>query len=158
MSSLKHNNFLVRPSDNIWDVPVVLFCVWTVVLVVASLIVLSCLRRETKKFQKRLSKADSKEDLVRDIAKLDSIMARYVQQFLGQGILEKLANTFAIDKDESKIEIFRFGEEKNSACIFHFDVFRAEAKQWFATKVEELNGLKLPEKDVKRTILSAIRY
>ena len=91
--------------------PVVLFCVWTVVLVVASLIVLSCLRRETKKFQKRLSKADSKEDLVRDIAKLDSIMARYVQQFLGQGILEKLANSFAIDKEESQIETLRFEEK-----------------------------------------------
>jgi biopolymer transport protein ExbB/TolQ len=85
MLSFDKNNFLVRPEDIIWDVPVVLFCVWTVVLVVASLIVISCLRRETKKFHKRLSKADNKEDLVRDIAKLDSIMASYVQQFLGQG-------------------------------------------------------------------------
>ena len=88
--------------------PVVLFCVWTVVLVVATLIVLSCLQRETKKFKKRLSKADSKEDLVRDIAKLDNIMARYVQQFLGQGILEKLANSYANDQEGSKIEALRF--------------------------------------------------
>ena len=85
----KNNILFIRPEDNIWDVPVVLFCVWTVVLVVATLIVLSCLQRETKKFKKRLSKAESKEDLVRDIAKLDNIMARYFQQFLGQGILEK---------------------------------------------------------------------
>ena len=91
-----------------WDVPVVLFCVWTVVLVVATLIVLSCLQRETKKFKKRLSKADSKEDLVRDIAKLDTIMARYVQQLLGKGILEKLANSYANDQEESKIEALRF--------------------------------------------------
>jgi hypothetical protein len=36
------------------------FCVWTVVLVISSLIVLSCLKRETKKFNKRLARADSK--------------------------------------------------------------------------------------------------
>eukprot|EP00090_Calanus_glacialis_P026119 TRINITY_DN4096_c0_g1_i7.p1 TRINITY_DN4096_c0_g1~~TRINITY_DN4096_c0_g1_i7.p1 ORF type:complete len:770 (-),score=237.96 TRINITY_DN4096_c0_g1_i7:508-2817(-) len=130
----------IRPEDNIWDVPVVLFCVWTVVLVVATLIVLSCLQRETKKFKKRLSKADSKEDLVRDIAKLDNIMARYVQQFLGQGILEKLANSYANDQEESKIE-----------------ALRAEAQQWFATKVQELSGMKMTEKAVKQAILSAIR-
>ena len=54
--------------------PVVLFCVWTMVLAVASLIVLSCLQTETKKFKKRLKKADSKEELVRDVGKLDSII------------------------------------------------------------------------------------
>ena len=75
---------------------------------VATLIVLSCLQRETKKFKKRLSKADNKEDLVRDIAKLDNIMARYVHQFLGQGILEKLANSYANDQEETKIETLRF--------------------------------------------------
>ena len=96
-----------------WDVPVVLFCVWTVVLVVATLIVLSCLKNETKKFSKRLNKADSKADLVRDIEKLDSIMARYVQQFLGQGILEKLANSFAVDKEESQIESIRLSKLKS---------------------------------------------
>jgi len=130
----------IRPEDNIWDVPVVLFCIWALVLVVASLIVLSCLRRETKKFHKRMTKADGKEDLVRDMAKLDSIMARYVQQFLGQGILDKLANSFSNDKEESEIE-----------------ALRAEAKQFFTAKVEELNGMKFPEKMVKRTILAAIR-
>jgi len=130
----------IRPEDNIWDVPVVLFCVWTVVLVVASLIVLACLQRETKKFKKRLGKADSKEELVRDVAKLDSIMARYVQQFLGQGILEKLANSYANGEEDGKIESLR-----------------AEAKQWFATKVDELNGMKMTDKAVKQTILSAIR-
>ena len=98
----------VRPGDNVWDVPVVLFCVWAVVLVVATFIVLSCLQRETKKFKKRLSKADSQVDLVKGIAKLDNIMARYVQQFLGQGILEKLANSYANDQEETKIETLRF--------------------------------------------------
>ena len=47
---------------------------------------------------------------MRDIAKLDTIMARYVQQFLGQGILEKLANSFANNKEESRIETLRFEE------------------------------------------------
>ncbi len=51
---------LCRLEDNVWDVPVVVFCVWTVVLVISSLIVLSCLKRETKKFNKRLARADSK--------------------------------------------------------------------------------------------------
>ena len=91
-----------------WDVPVVLFCVWTVVLVVASLIVLACLQRETKKFKKRLNKADNKEELVRDVAKLDSIMARYVHQFLGQGILEKLANSYGDGEEDDKLKSLRF--------------------------------------------------
>ena len=97
----------VRPEDNVWDVPVVLFCVWAVVLVVATFIVLSCLQRESKKFKKRLSKADSQVDLVKGIAKLDNIMARYVQQLLGQGVLERLAKCYADDQEESKIEALR---------------------------------------------------
>ena len=99
---------IFRLEDNVWDVPVVLFCVWTMVLAVASLIVLSCLQTETKKFKKRLRKADSKEELVRDVGKLDSIMARYVQQFLGQGILEKLAESYANDKEDNQMEILKY--------------------------------------------------
>ena len=133
----------------------VLFCVWTVVLVVASLIVLACLQRETKKFKKRLNKADNKEELVRDVAKLDSIMARYVHQFLGQGILEKLANSYADGKEDDKLKSLRF----INICwsTIHKLFYRVEAKQWFATKVEELSGMNLTEKAVKQTILSAIR-
>ena len=139
-----------------WDVPVVLFCVWTVVLVVATLIVLSCLKNETKKFHKRLKKADNKEDFVRDIEKLDSIMARYVQQFLGQGILEKLANSFAVDQEKCQIESLRFPKTETSVKLTMFFV-RAEAKHWFDTKVEELKGMDLQDKTIKRTILSAVR-
>ena len=92
-----------------WDVPVVLFCVWTLVLVVASLIVLACLQRETKKFRKRFQHGGSgREELVSDVSRLDSIMGRYVQQFLGQGILETLANSYANQKGDSKAEILRF--------------------------------------------------
>ena len=75
---------------------------------VATLIVLTCLQGEKKKFKKRLRTADSKDDLVRDVAKLDSIMARYVQQLLGLGVLEKLASSYANDKQDNKIEIIRF--------------------------------------------------
>ena len=85
----------------------VLFCVWAVVLVVATLIVLSCLQRESKKFKKMLSKSESQVDLVNGIAKLDYIMARYVQQLLGQGVLERLAKCYADDQEESKIEALR---------------------------------------------------
>jgi hypothetical protein len=38
-----------------------------------------------------------------------------------------------------------------------FYICRAEAEQWFATKVEELSGMKMTEKAVKQAILSAIR-
>jgi hypothetical protein len=37
------------------------------------------------------------------------------------------------------------------------DISRAEVKQWFAAKVDELTKMKLPEKVVKQTILSALR-
>ena len=107
--------FIVRPEDNVWDGPVVLFCVLTMVLVVASLIVLSCLKMDTKKFKKRLKKADSKEELVRDVGKLDSIMARYVQQFLGQGILEKLAESYANDKEDNQMEILKYENSHNES-------------------------------------------
>jgi len=131
----------IRPGDNVWDVPVVLFCVWTLVLVVASLIVLACLQRETKKFKKRFQHGGSgREELVSDVSRLDSIMGRYVQQFLGQGILETLSNSYANQKGDSKAEILR-----------------AEAKQWFASKVEELSSTNLKEKGIKQTILAAIR-
>ena len=85
------------------------------VLAVASLIVLSCLQTETKKFKKRLKKADSKEELVRDVGKLDSIMARYVQQFLGQGILEKLAESYANDKEDNQMEILKYENSHNES-------------------------------------------
>ena len=90
-----------------WGVPVVLFFLMTVVLMVASFIVLACLQRETKKFKKRLSKAKYKEDLVEDMGKLDNIMARYVQQFLGNGILEKLADSYENPGEENKAELLR---------------------------------------------------
>ena len=41
--------------------------------------------------------------------------------------------------------------------IIYQHFYRVEAKQWFATKVEELSGMNLTEKAVKQTILSAIR-
>jgi len=130
----------IRPGDSVWGVPVVLFFLLTLVLVVASFIVLACLQRETKKFKKRLSKANYKEDLVEDVGELDNIMARYVQQFLGKGILEKLADSYEDSEEENQAEILR-----------------EEARQWFATKVAELQVMKLTDKAVKQTILSAIR-
>ena len=74
---------------------------------VATLIVLSCLQRESKKFKKILSKSESQVDLVNGIAKLDYIMARYVQQLLGQVFLERLAKSYADDQEEGKIEALR---------------------------------------------------
>ena len=68
---------------------------------------LACLQRETKKFKKRLSKAKYKEDLVEDVGELDNIMARYVQQFLGKGILEKLADSYEDSEEENQAEILR---------------------------------------------------
>ena len=50
----------LRPGDFLWDVPVVLYLVWTLVLFISSLIVLSCLNRETKKFNKRVQRADNR--------------------------------------------------------------------------------------------------
>ena len=67
---------MCSPGDQLWGIPVVLYMVWTVVLMVSSFIVLSCLQRETKKFHKRLTKLDSKEDLVTDMRKLEAMMAR----------------------------------------------------------------------------------
>ena len=90
-----------------WGVPVVIFFLLALVLVVASLIVLACLQRETKKFKKKLSKADSKNNLVEDVDKLDNIMARYVQQFLGKGILEKLSESYENHEEENQAEVIR---------------------------------------------------
>ena len=62
-------SIIFSPTDQLWGIPVVLYFVWTVVLLVSSLIVVSCLQRETKKFHKRVSKTqeDSRGDLVTDV-------------------------------------------------------------------------------------------
>ena len=72
--------------------PVVLYLVWTLVLFVSSLIVLSCLNRETKKFNKRLHRADNR---VRMFLLFDAIFLvvptrtnpiRTVEIYVGSGI------------------------------------------------------------------------
>ena len=118
----------------------VLYCVWTVVLLVSSLIVLSCLGRETKKFHKRLSKADNKEELVSDLRGLESLMARYVRQFLGQGLLEKLSHSLTAKTEVSQA-----------------DKIRTEIKEWFTLRAKDLEAMNYSEKAVKRIILAAIR-
>ena len=42
--------------------------------------------------------------------------------------------------------------------VLNFCFPRAEAKQWFATKVDELSGMNLKEKAVKQAILTAIKW
>jgi len=130
-----------RSGDDMWDVPVVVFCVWTVVLVVASLIVLSCLKRETKKFHKRLVKGAARRDeAVTELATLDDIMARYIRHFLNQGVLAKVTSTFANpDGDEEATSI------------------RAEAVRWFQLRMSELRELNYNDKIIKRTILASLK-
>jgi len=130
----------IRPEDNLWEVPVVVFIVWTLVLLISSLIVLSCLRRETKKFAKRLSKADNKDDLVRDIPILDSIMARYVEQTLKLGVLQKMANSYSNNQGNDEAEILK-----------------SEARHWFKERVEDLSNMNYTEKNIKRIMLGTVR-
>ena len=89
--------------------PVVLFCVWTVVLVVASIIVLACLGRETKKFKKKLArgKGNPSSVAVGDLKHLEGVVAKWVQQFLGQGVLEKLASNFSGEENNKETEQLR---------------------------------------------------
>ena len=98
---------IFSPTDQLWGIPVVLYFVWTVVLLVSSLIVVSCLQRETKKFHKRVSKTDTRGDLVTDIRKLEMMMARYVQQFLGQGLLDKLSMSGDSNSEPSQSDKIR---------------------------------------------------
>ena len=107
---------------------------------VSSLIVLSCLGRETKKFHKRLSKADNKDELVSDIRGLEMLMARYVRQFLGQGLLDKLSAAVSANTEPSQA-----------------DKIRTEIKDWFTRRAKDLEAMNYSEKAVKRIILAAIR-
>ena len=140
MMSRVYNNDISSPDAQLWGIPVVLYCVWTIVLLVSSLIVLSCLGRETKKFEKRLSKADNKEELVSDIRGLEMLMARYVRQFLGQGLLDKLSAAISANSDPSQAE-----------------KIRSEIKDWFTRRAKDLEAMNYTEKSVKRIILAAIR-
>ena len=121
-----------------WDVEVVVFCVWTVVLVVSSMIVITCLKRETKKFHKRINKG--KDEVVSDLGRLDDIMARYVKHFLNQGVLTKVVNSFGSQE----------GDEEA-------DSIRAEATRWFQLRMTELREMGYQPKLIKRTILAAIK-
>ena len=46
---------------------------------------------------------------------------------------------------------------KSDGGDYSLYICRAEAQEWFATKVEELSVMKMTEKAVKQAILSAIR-
>ena len=52
-------------SAPVWNVPLVVFCVLALVLVVSTMIAVSCLKRETKKFHKKQGKI--REDVVMEI-------------------------------------------------------------------------------------------
>ena len=103
-------------------------------------IALSCLGRETKKFHKKLSKADNKDELVSDTRTLESLMARYVRQFLGQGLLDKLSNCVAAKTEPSQA-----------------DKIRTEIKEWLTMRAKDLEAMNYTEKSIKRIILAAIR-
>jgi len=122
-----------------WEVPVVVFLVWTIVLAISTLIVLSCLRRETRRFSKRLQRAGGRDEVV-GIDELDSMLAQFVAQRLGKGVLDRLAASFAPSKG---------GDEEEE--------IRQRILTWFRHRVGELRSQGLPEKQIKRKLLAAIR-
>ena len=63
------------------------------VLVVSTMIAVSRLKRETKKFHKK--KGKRREDVEMDIHGLEKIMIRYVSHQLTQGMLKKMANSLS---------------------------------------------------------------
>lgn len=127
-------------SDPLWDVSLVVFCVLTLVMSVSSLVVLSCLKRETKKFHKRLGKKDSNEEPVKDIHSLERIMIRYVRNQLDQGTMQKIANSFSMEQKQNE-----------------GDIIREEAIKWFLQTLEQLRKTNLTEKMMKKTVLAAVR-
>ena len=73
------------------------------VLVVSTMIAVSCLKRETKKFHKKQGKR--REDVVMDIHGLERIMIKHVGHQLTQGMLKKMAKSLSphkkTDEDDS---------------------------------------------------------
>jgi len=130
----------VRLGDELWDVPIVLFCVWSLVLFVSTLVALSCLKRETKKFNKRLARAENKFEYVTDLQYLDNLLARYVRSKLGLGVLATLANSFAENNDKPDSEDLR-----------------AKIQDWFNQRITEMKSMDFNPKQIKRTILAALR-
>jgi len=128
----------MEPSEA-WEVPVVVFIVWTIVLAISTLIVLSCLRRETRRFSKRLQRAGGRDE-VPGIDELDSMLAQFVAHRLGKGVLDRLAASFAPSKG---------GDEEEE--------IREKILAWFRHQVGELRSQGLPEKQIKRKLLAAIR-
>jgi len=139
----------VRPGDELWDVPVVVYCVWCLVLTISTLIALSCLNRETRKFNKRLARAESKYEKetgmayekVTDMAYLDNLLARYVRSKLGLGALATLAKSFSKDNTDH-------GDTEQ---------LRKDILDWFDLRVTELQSMNYNAKQIKRTILAALK-
>ncbi|XP_023340990.1 uncharacterized protein LOC111711003 isoform X2 [Eurytemora carolleeae] len=129
----------IREGDELWDVPVVVYCVWTLVLFISSLIVLSCLSRETKKFNKRILRGDCKLNIVSDVPVLENLLSRYVRSKLGLGVLQTLANSF--DKNRTDID----------------ENIRLDIQRWFTSRKSELKGMNYDDKQIRKIILSAIR-
>jgi len=131
----------IRPGDDPWAVPVVLYIVWSGVLLVSTCIVLSCLKRETKKFEKRLARiGKERENQVGDLARLDSLAARYVQLTLTQGALQRLAGALSRESQGGELEIVR-----------------GQIRQWFQRRVEELSARNFKKKESRRLVLAAVR-
>jgi len=118
---------------------VVVFLVWTIVLVISTLIVLSCLRRETRRFSKRLQRAGGRDE-VAGMDELDSLLAQFVSHRLGKGVLDRLAASFAPSQA---------GDQEEE--------IRQKILTWFRQRVGELRSQGLPEKQIKRKLLAAIR-
>jgi len=125
-----------------WEVPVVVFLVWTLVLAVSTLIVLSCLRRETRRFSKRVSKPGGtrQEEEVEGLEELDALMGEYVACKLAKGVLDRLSAAFSPTSDST-----------------HEEGLRQQVLAWFRQRVAELRGRGLAEKGIKRTLLAAVR-
>jgi len=128
---------LSRDGDEVWDVPVVVYCVLTVVLMISSFILLSCLKRETKKFRKKIANPDKTERL-EDMDRLATLLSRYVRSKLGLGVLASLANSF--------------DDQKNSN-----QDLRLEIESWFHGTRETLQQRGCSDKQIKRIVLSNLR-
>ena len=139
-----------------WHVPLVVFCVLASVLAVSTIIVVACLKKETKKFHKKLVKGQKISLDLMGITDLEKMMMKYVSYQLTMGMIKKIANSLSKDKqnieETLRLESDSLFEMIVNACP------REQVIEWFQQTAEKLRTQNLSDKMIRRRILTGVRY
>ena len=130
----KHTSLLLIRMDvqHAWNVALVVLSLLTVVLVISTSIITTCLRRENKMFYKRLARKSRISTTSND---LDMTELR--------GLLEKYTTVYCLSRDKIR---YRIG---NICFLFVLCFILQDRKYWkYLLKLRKIMGIAVGRKDI----------